>query len=305
MTKKDILLERALLKENIKLISHQGYIGNEASIKSVGWIPDFQHKHLKENFSKIERHKRDMIFEKICQASDSILVSSESALNDLFQFYPDHADKGRVLKFIGNFPEKPPISLNTIQEKYRLSGPYFYVPNQFWKHKNHKLILVALKILRNSDIHPVILCSGNTKDVNNPEHFKLLKNDIEDNGLQHQFRILGEIVYQDVISLTYHALAIINPSLFEGWSTIVEESRNLNKHQILSNIDVHIEQAPDNTIYINPNKPEDLASAIRTMLDKADKIKQIEWNELIHRYEFRKEKFAREYQNILIQALSE
>ena len=301
---KDILLRNSLLRENISLISHQGYIGKNTSIKSVGWIPDFQHKHLKNNFSKKERLNRDLIFKKLCHTSDIILISSESALNDLRQFFPKYANKGRVLNFIGNFPERKPLKLTTIREKYNITEPYFYVPNQFWKHKNHKIILDALKILRHNNVNPVVLCSGSTNDVNNPYHFNLLIKEIKSNNLQLQFRVLGEIDYHDVISLAYHALAIINPSLFEGWSTIVEEARNLNKHQILSNIDVHIEQAPNNSTYIDPNNPEELAMAMMLRLNQKDTVERLEWNELIERYSHRKILFAHQYQNIVQQALA-
>lgn len=305
IAKKDILLEKALLKRNINLVSHQEYIGPNSNIKSIGWIPDFQHKHLKENFTKEIRQARDFIFERICQTSDIILVSSESAMNDLSQFYPDYADKGRVLNFIGNFPEKVPITLKNTQDKYKLSGPYFYVPNQFWKHKNHELIIDALRILRKNNSYPMIICSGSTEDINNPNHFRYLKNKIEHNNLQSQFRILGEIDYDDVISLTYHALAIINPSLFEGWSTIVEEVRNLDRNLILSNIDVHREQNADNTIYVDPNNPDELASAMLSLINKTDDIEKLEWKKLVARYDCRNKLFARQYQNIILQATNE
>lgn len=45
-------------------------------------------------------------------------------------------------------------------------------------------------------------------------------------------------------TLMKHAIAIINPSLFEGGSTTVEEAKSLLKVIILSGIPVHREQNP-------------------------------------------------------------
>jgi hypothetical protein len=55
-----------------------------------------------------------------------------------------------------------------------------------------------------------------------------------------------------------HAIAVINPSLFEGWSTSVEESKSRGKAVIHSDIPVHCEQAPARGYFFNPHDPEQL-----------------------------------------------
>ena len=56
--------------------------------------------------------------------------------------------------------------------------------------------------------------------------------------------------------------ALINPSLFEGWSTTVEEARSAGVPMILSDIPVHREQAGENAIYFDPSSPEALAKTL-------------------------------------------
>lgn len=66
-----------------------------------------------------------------------------------------------------------------------------------------------------------------------------------------------------------NAIALINPSNFEGWSTTVEESKSLGLPIILSDIPVHIEQAPPLGRYFKANSAEDLAAAMMaTMRDR-------------------------------------
>jgi len=44
------------------------------------------------------------------------------------------------------------------------------------------------------------------------------------------------------------SIAIIQPSLFEGWSTVVEDAKSLGKNIIVSDINVHIEQKDERTV---------------------------------------------------------
>ena len=37
---------------------------------------------------------------------------------------------------------------------------------------------------------------------------------------------LGKVPYSDLINLINQSKALINPSLFEGWSTSIEEAKN-------------------------------------------------------------------------------
>jgi hypothetical protein len=43
---------------------------------------------------------------------------------------------------------------------------------------------------------------------------------------------------------------------FEGWSTTVEKANASDVPMILSNLDVHLEQASDRAFYFDPKSPE-------------------------------------------------
>lgn len=55
------------------------------------------------------------------------------------------------------------------------------------------------------------------------------------------------------------AVAIIQPSLFEGWSTVVEDAKAMNQCIIASDLSVHREQLADEGNFFNPHQPESLA----------------------------------------------
>ena len=58
------------------------------------------------------------------------------------------------------------------------------------------------------------------------------------------------------------AVAVINPSLFEGWSTTVEEAKSIGVPQLLSDLPVHREQSPLLCKYFDPHNSEDVADVI-------------------------------------------
>ena len=73
-----------------------------------------------------------------------------------------------------------------------------------------------------------------------------------------------------MLTLMRSASGVLNPSLFEGWSTTVEEAKLLGKRLILSDIPVHREQDPAAALYLDPRDPAAWAEAMRATLADED-----------------------------------
>jgi hypothetical protein len=58
------------------------------------------------------------------------------------------------------------------------------------------------------------------------------------------------------------AAAIVQPSLFEGWSALLEETRSLGKLVFASDIPMHREQFTDRVHLFNPTSAEALADLL-------------------------------------------
>jgi glycosyltransferase involved in cell wall biosynthesis len=104
-----------------------------------------------------------------------------------------------------------------------------------------------------------VIATGNTADYRRPAYFGELMQRRAEAGVESEFRCLGVVPYEDVAGLARGAVALLNPSLFEGWSTSVEEAKSLGKAILLSDIDVHREQAPERGVYFPPNDAGALA----------------------------------------------
>lgn len=242
----DPMLESFLLKQGINVVSHAPYIGRNSKLLSIGWIPDFQYKYLPDFFPERELKIRNSNNQKICRYSDAVIASSHAARKDLLEFAPYlPQERALVLQFTSGIrPAQSIPTIETLRQKYQLGEKYFLLPNQFWMHKNHKLVFDALKLLKAQSQKIEILLTGNNRDAKNPGFFDELMAYASNNGVSQDFRMLGITPYEDLLGLMAHAVALINPSMFEGWSSTVEEGKALGKHLILSDIPVHREQAP-------------------------------------------------------------
>ena len=260
----DLCLGRLLQKNKIDLLSHSGWLSKRSKIPTMGWIPDFQHMHLPGFFTMDELKVRDKEFLKLCENCTVVIISSYDALKDLRRFFPKAVSKSFVLQFAVS-PHKENENLVTFDElklRYSFSSPYYLLPNQFWAHKNHKVVIEALSILKKKNVSVTVLATGNTNDYRQPGHFYNLEKLICAEDIANEFKVLGIIPYTDLLALFQYASAIINPSFFEGWSTVVEEAKALRKNVILSDIAIHREQSPEFGTYFNPSDAEELASIL-------------------------------------------
>src|SRR6185503_5946561 len=64
--------------------------------------------------------------------------------------------------------------------------------------------------------------------------------------------------YAELEALMRCAVALINPSRFEGWSTSVEEARAIGLPLVVSDIAVHREQAGGEALFFDPDDADTL-----------------------------------------------
>ena len=294
----DPLLARYLRQLGIDLLSHSGYLGKRPGLKTLPWLFDFQFVHLPEHWTAAQLRWVARRYRMACEQGDGVIVSSVDARNDLKQFLPGSTVPVHVLPFVSNhaaFQRK--AEAEGLCERYALPRNYFHLPNQFWSHKNHGVVIDALAILRTQGVEAVVACTGSTSDPRSPEHFQTLMGRARSLGVESSFKVLGLIPYADTQALMAHCVAVINPSRFEGWSTTVEEAKTLHKRLLLSNIAVHKEQSPSLGQFFSPDDPEALARLMRNCLDTDIPSASDADIEASHRS--RSEAFARTYLDIV------
>lgn len=234
----------------------------------IGWITDLQHCHYPQFFSPEELEHRDGLFRFLVATCSRIICSSLTVEADLQRAYCVAPGQTAVVRFSSQIPRQ--VSLEQIArtlEQLRIDRPFVYLPNQFWLHKNHSTAFAAWRLLteRNPQA-PLLVCSGALEEPRDNYHVPLLLDYLETHQLQDSVRILGLVERQQQTVLYHAASAFLQPSLFEGWSTTVEEAKSLGRPLILSDIPVHREQAEGLASFFPALSPEALADCVERVI---------------------------------------
>jgi glycosyltransferase involved in cell wall biosynthesis len=224
----------------------------------AGWIPDFQHRHLPRFFTAAQSAFRDRGIAKLLAEAPAVVMSSETAANDLRTFHPDYAGRIEILRF-STCPRPEWYESFAGAELSNVPERYFAVCNQFWLHKNHLAVFRALALLAPRGIRPIVICTGAIDDARDPGYPAQVRAALQEGGIADQVKLLGLLPRRAQIELLRRSVAVIQPSLFEGWSTVVEDARALGRRLLLSDILVHREQEPPGACYFSPESPGALA----------------------------------------------
>jgi glycosyltransferase involved in cell wall biosynthesis len=246
------------------IIPVRDYTVYDVDLAFVGWIPDFQHLRLPELFDPSEIDFRDKFFSAVAQKSSVILLSSESARMDFEKFFPAYAVKARVAHFPSLLWNLDRGDDRATLRKFHLPQKFALVANQFWQHKNHRVLPAALGLLKRRGIEINLVVTGLPADYRDPENKSLSEffQESAKEGVGGYIHFLGQAPYGDLVAIMRAAALIIQPSFFEGWSTSIEDSKALGRPLICSDIPVHREQVPDALGFFDPKRPEMLADLL-------------------------------------------
>jgi len=231
------------------------------------WVHDFQEFRLPQFFTKEEAERRSDLPRKISEMSDATLIlSSQDALNDFKTYFPFYKCKVRIWRFTSVLPAFSDLDFKEQSKKFNICEPYFICSNQFWQHKNHQVVLEAVRLLKGKNLPFQVVFTGKNFDSRNPEYFKTLIQFVESHQLESWTNFVGFIDRKAQLCLAKNALSYIQPSLFEGWSTTVEDAKCLNQFVLLSDIPVHREQLNYNVFFFSPLDPIDLAAKMEIVV---------------------------------------
>jgi len=233
------------------------------TIPTLSFVFDFQHVHMPEMFSLRERLWRDLTFFQTARLSTRIVVMTETVKRDFEVIFPKYAYKVRVLKTASYIPQSIyEVDPQSVTKHYKLPAKFIYVPNQFWKHKNHEIAFRAIELLKNKGLKVFVVCSGCQEDFRHPHYFSDLLHKISQWNIQDQVAFLGLVPRDHVFQLMRQSICVLNPSLFEGFGLTVDEGRSVGKQLLLSDIPAHREQNVPNAILFDPKNCQDLAQKL-------------------------------------------
>ena len=239
------------------------YGWGSATNKLVYWLPDLQYKYYPNYFSKYGLIKKELAINGVCSRNIPIVFSSNDSKEDFKKFYPQFVTHPTyVLHFAVNQSDFSNVEISHLKNKYKIEGEYLFCANQFWQHKNHLFLFKAYKAALDKGLNLHLVCTGRLEDSRNMDYINEVKNFIQINGLNDRVKLLGIIDKNEMLCLMKNSYAVVQPSLFEGWNTTVEDCKKMNKFIFLSDLPVHREQISQNVSFFDPLNEDSLVECL-------------------------------------------
>lgn len=229
-------------------------------VKVLSWYADLQHKYYPEFFSKRKRFERNLRIRFMLRNTDGLVLSSEAVANDFRKFFKVRSSLNlHIFHFSSVIDDFSHLNFEKVRSKYNLPEAYFMVSNQFHNHKNHEVLLKSLVRLKQSGASVHIAMTGRFREASFSPYMQKLHAIRNDNNLSGNISLLGLLPRDEQLLLMKHAKAIIQPSLFEGWSTVIEDAISLQVPVIASSLPVNLEQLGKTGIFFEPHDDRKLA----------------------------------------------
>lgn len=251
-------------------------------------VLDLMHRYLTE-FPEIADpavyKSRERSYTNIAKYGKLILVDSEVGKKQMVECYDTD---GTLAKKVVSLPFIAPdyIYDSTVTEhvvRPQVFDKYIFYPAQFWKHKNHKNLLLAMKKLKEQGIRVNLVCSGTNKNgYADTMHL------IEELGLQEQVQILGYVSNEEMVALYKYARALVMPTFFGPTNIPPLEAFVLGCPVAVSGIYGMPEQVGDAALLFDPYSVEEIAECVGKLWEDDEVCKRLvlagyekagKWNE--------------------------
>jgi glycosyltransferase involved in cell wall biosynthesis len=184
-----------------------------------------------------------------------------------------HTGKNEIVQFYGVSPENivvvpmpiADVDLITdcdqgidVRAKYGIARDFLFYPSQFWPHKNHVNLLMALNLLRHDEgLELDLVLTGS--DMGNLGHVLDTVARLE---LTSQVHIPGFVAKAEVRAFYRNAMCLLYPSFFGPDNIPPLEAFAFNCPVVAARVPGAEEQLGDAALFFDPGDPADMARAI-------------------------------------------
>jgi glycosyltransferase involved in cell wall biosynthesis len=181
----------------------------------VTTVYDLQHHDMPQFFSPVERAYRRWAYDSAARAADMVLTTSawsKGRLVDLLGLSPERVEVVHMGVDGERFSPQPGEIDQDIRARLGLPERFLIYPANLWPHKNHERLVEALA--RAHDRELALVLTG--RDFGRAERLAAQARRL---GVEDRVRHLGYVDRAIVPALYRQAVAMIFPSLYEGFGS--------------------------------------------------------------------------------------
>lgn len=176
---------------------------------------------------------------RVLTAAEHVICNSQATADDLVQFYGLSAKKISPILLAHDTQHFRPLGLERKN--------YFLLLGRQAPYKNGAIALQAFAQLPNYQSYELWFAGPA-----DPRYTPTLRKQAQDMGIASQVKFLDYVAYEDLPTLLNQALALVFPSLWEGFGLPVLEAMACGTPVIASNVSSIPEVAGDAALTVNP-----------------------------------------------------
>lgn len=266
---------------------------SEAGIKSVVTIHDLIFMRCPEYYNPVDVAIYKWKFRNAIRQANRIIAISECTRRDIMEL--GEIDDSRIHVVYQSCDTRfrqqvSPEQKQDVRARYSLPKRYVLFVGTIEERKNALLAAQALPYL-SDDIH-LVLVGRQTA------YAKTIFSFARQNGLANRIHMLSGVPTSDLYAIYQQAECFVYPSRYEGFGIPIIEAIQ-SRLPVIACTGSCLEEAggPDN-VYVDPDEPQEMAMAIKSITDNPDAARQIVTRSLDYIRRFENGNVAQEMLNV-------
>jgi glycosyltransferase involved in cell wall biosynthesis len=236
--------------------------GAPLSVPFITTVWDLEHRK-QPYFPEITKWSwiyREESYRAVLPRASFVITGTGAGKKEIVHYYGVDPENVKVIQIPvpGEDLNKTSLDIQALREKYKIKGDFLFYPAQFWPHKNHINLLMALDILRKRNgLRFSLILTGS--DKGNREY---VLEKVRAWDLSEQVFDLGFVSREELTACYMNALALVFPSFFGPDNIPPLEAFSLRCPVVASRISGAEEQLLSCALLFDPASPTDMADKI-------------------------------------------
>lgn len=251
------------LQCDLWIFASQESLAYEIPVPALMVIHDLMHRYqggFPEVSAKGEYERRERHYQTVCRWARGIMVESALGKQQVVDCYGPNPEIIFVLptvtrQYIIDDQDQAATAL-----PYVLPEKYFFYPAQFWEHKNHKRLIQAAALLKNTHPDIQLVFVGSQKNA-----YVSVRALVDQLGLAENVHFLGYVPEAHMPGLYRRARALVMPTFFGPTNIPPREAIALGCPVAVSNIDGMRDQMGDAALFFDPTSVPEMAQVMERL----------------------------------------
>lgn len=244
-------------------------------------VMDLSYVHFPELFAKRDLYQLTEWTKYSVRNAKKIFTISESSKNDIIKYYHIRPENVVVTHLGMKDKQETPVAFDTVQKKFDLPKKYVLFVGTIQPRKNISRLIdgFAAVAKKHKDVDLVIV--GKKGWLYEPileEPAKV--------GIADRVHFLDFVSDPELAALYTNAICYCLPSLYEGFGLPVLEAMQYGCPVITSNVSSLPEAGGDACLYVDPQRPSDIAKKIVELIESPALRKKLKEKGLEHIKQF-------------------